>query len=262
MSDDTVAVAPIPVGPWQVSDGPAPPRRSPARVLLAGSNPLLAGELADILANAGFAIAARARDGAEAVTMAAELRPDLVLLDVAAPGALGVTAAGPISEQDIPVILMMSPSEGRLVQEAVAAGAMAWLVKPIVPASLVATAEMVLARHAEIAALRRSALQVRNRIEEHKIAERAKGLLMARHSVSESVATDWMRQTSADTGSSLAQVAAAIVEQWSSGPGAPTSSSTRRRNDTTLVTASATRPPVDLEEHRRRRPNQRGRVSP
>ena len=259
MSEDTVAAAAA-SGPVDVVESFDAIRRRPAKVLLAASDPTLAADLATILTGAGFVVTGRAGDGAQAVALASELGPDLVVLDVAVPG---LTAAGPISGQDIPVILLMEPSEGTLVQQAVAAGAMAWLVKPIVPPSLVATAEMVLARHAEKAALRRSALQVRSRIDEHKVVERAKGLLMARHHVTESVATDWMRQTAEDTGTSLARVAGAIVEQWASGTtnraGSPRG---RRRADTPAVTgAVAPPPPVDLEVQRARRlSNPPGRV--
>jgi response regulator NasT len=187
---------------------------APSRVLVAERDPVLAADLEEILTEAGFSIAGQARDGAAAVALAAELQPDLVVLDVAVPGVRGLTAAGPISDQHIPVILLMAPSEGGLVHEAVAAGAMAWLVKPVVPPSLVATAHMVLARQAEKDALRESVERVRGRIEEHKLIERAKGLLMTRHTVPESVAADWMRQTAEDTGTSLARVAEAIVAEW------------------------------------------------
>ena len=188
---------------------------APSRVLVAERDPVLAADLEDILTEAGFAVAGQARDGASAATLAAELQPDLVVLDVAVPGVRGLAAAGSISRQHIPVILLMSPSEGGLVHEAVAAGAMAWLVKPVVPPSLVATAHMVLARQAEKDALRQSVEQIRGRIEEHKVVERAKGLLMTRHTVAESVAADWMRQTAEDTGTSLARVAEAILDEWS-----------------------------------------------
>ncbi len=210
----SVAGGPGAVRDLEVAPAPKADGGTSAGVLLAESDPVLRADLADIFIRAGFAIAGQARSGEEAVQLALALRPDLVVLDVGVPGVEGLTATGPISEQQIPVILLMAPTEAGLVHEAVAAGAMAWLVKPIVPPSLVATAHMVLARHAEIAALRRSALEVRTRMEEHKLIERAKGLLMARHSVAESVAAEWMQQTAQDTDSSMARVAAAVVDEY------------------------------------------------
>ncbi len=197
---------------------PPPGGWSCATVLVAERDPVLAEDLADIFTRAGFCVIGHAGSEEHAMRLASALRPDLVVLDVAVPGVHGLTAAGPICELQIPVILLMTPSEAGLVHEAVAAGAMAWLVKPIVPPSLVATAHMVLARHAELTTLRRSASEIRTRIEEHKLIERATGLLMARHTVAESVADEWMRQTAQDTGSSIARVAAAVVDEYRSAP--------------------------------------------
>ena len=94
----------------------------------------------------------QAGDGATAVELAEQLRPDLVILDVKMPVLDGIAAAEQIAAQRIaPVVILTAFSQRDLVERARDAGAMAYLVKPFTKAHLVPAIEMAVSRFAELA---------------------------------------------------------------------------------------------------------------
>jgi DNA-binding NarL/FixJ family response regulator len=101
------------------------------RVLIVDDHPLTREALASLLEQHGFEVAGQAGDGAEAIVLAAELTPDLVLLDLTMPGMDGLTAisrirdAAPACEV---VVLTASGTEENLLA-AIRAGAAGYLLK-------------------------------------------------------------------------------------------------------------------------------------
>ena len=89
-------------------------------------------DLAEMLGEEGYDVVGQAGDGARAIELAEELRPDLVILDVKMPVLDGISAAESIAGQRIaPGIVLTAFSQRELVERARDAGAMAYLVKPL-----------------------------------------------------------------------------------------------------------------------------------
>ena len=108
-----------------------------------------------MLERAGFEVVAEARDGREAVALAAEHRPDLAVMDVKMPELDGIEAARQMLEQrQIPIVMLTAFSEAALVGRAVDAGVFGYLVKPFRESDLLPAIEAARARHAELQALR------------------------------------------------------------------------------------------------------------
>src|SRR5512144_3358729 len=106
-----------------------------------------------MLRDAGFDVVGEAGDGEEAVRLATEERPDLVVMDIKMPVLDGISAAERIAAARIaPVVLLTAFSQRELVERARDAGAMAYLVKPFTKADLVPAIEMAVSRFAEIRA--------------------------------------------------------------------------------------------------------------
>ena len=128
---------------------------APRRVLIAEDEALIRLDLAEMLSEEGFEVVGQAVDGEQAVALATELRPDLVILDVKMPKKDGIDAAGEIvAEQIAPVVILTAFSQRDLIERARDAGAMAYLVKPFSKADLLPAIELAVARYAETAALR------------------------------------------------------------------------------------------------------------
>ena len=165
-----------------------------------------------MLERAGFEVVAEARDGREAVALAAEHRPDLAVMDVKMPELDGIEAARQMLEQrQIPIVMLTAFSEAALVGRAVDAGVFGYLVKPFRESDLLPAIEAARARHAELQALRDEAGSLRDALEARKLIERAKGLLMEKDGLSEAEAFARLRGASQQTGRSLREVAEAIL---------------------------------------------------
>ena len=186
---------------------------APRRVLIAEDEALIRLDLAEMLAEEGFEVVGQAVDGEQAVQMATELRPDLVILDVKMPKKDGIEAAGEIvAEQIAPVVILTAFSQRDLIERARDAGAMAYLVKPFSKADLLPAIELAVARYAETAALRLEVADISQRLEARKIIDRAKGLLMTHQKMTEPEAFRWIQRTAMDRRTSMQAVAGAVLE--------------------------------------------------
>ena len=103
---------------------------SAATVLTVEDNPVVRADLRLVLEDAGFDVCADARDGLEAVELAREHRPDLILLDLGLPELDGIEATRRIlAERDVPIVALTGRSRG-LAEEAIAVGATSYVLKP------------------------------------------------------------------------------------------------------------------------------------
>jgi len=186
---------------------------APKRVLIAEDEALIRLDLAEMLTEEGFEVVGQAVDGEQAVAMATELNPDLVILDVKMPKKDGIEAAGEIvAEQIAPVVILTAFSQRDLIERARDAGAMAYLVKPFSKADLRPAIELAVARYAETAALRLEVADISQRLEARKIIDRAKGLLMTHQKMTEPEAFRWIQRTAMDRRTSMQAVAGAVLE--------------------------------------------------
>ena len=121
-----------------------------ARVLTVEDDPIVRADLRLILEDAGFDVVPDARDGIEAVELAREHRPDLILIDLNLPGLDGVEATRRIlSERAVPIVALTG-HRTEIVERALEAGAVAHVLKPFEEGQLVGTLAGVLAdREAE-----------------------------------------------------------------------------------------------------------------
>ncbi|HSK56389.1 MAG TPA: response regulator [Jiangellales bacterium] len=183
------------------------------RVLVAEDEALIRLDLVEMLGEEGYEVVGEAGDGATAVRLAEELRPDLVVLDVKMPVLDGISAAERIVEQRIaPVLMLTAFSQRELVERARDAGAMAYLVKPFTKADLVPAIEMAVSRHDQLAALEAEVADLGDRLETRKLVDRAKGVLQARFGLSEPDAFRWIQKAAMDKRTSMRDVARVVLD--------------------------------------------------
>jgi response regulator NasT len=185
----------------------------PMRVLVAEDEAIIRMDVVATLAEAGLNVVAEAADGEEAVKLALELEPDVVVMDIKMPKLDGISAAEKITEKKIPVVLLTAFSQADLVSRAAEAGALAYITKPFKPADLVPAIQIALARNEEIVALEQEILDLSDRLETRKLMDRAKGLLMTKMKLSEPEAFRWIQKASMDRRLSMSQVAKAVIDQ-------------------------------------------------
>jgi AmiR/NasT family two-component response regulator len=185
---------------------------APKRVLIAEDEALIRLDLREMLQEEGYEVVGEAADGEQAVTLATELIPDLVICDVKMPKMDGITAAAQIASKRIaPVVILTAFSQRDLIERARDAGAMAYLVKPFQKRDLFPAIEMATSRFAEIRALESEVTNLRERLEARKLIERAKGVLMSEHRMSEPEAFRWIQRAAMDNRTSMRAVAELVL---------------------------------------------------
>ncbi|MEV7086491.1 response regulator [Streptomyces sp. NPDC093085] len=183
------------------------------RVVIAEDEALIRLDLKEMLEEEGYSVVGEAGDGEQAVALAREHRPDLVILDVKMPVLDGISAAERIAEESIaPVLMLTAFSQRDLVERARDAGAMAYLVKPFSKSDVVPAIEMAVSRFTELRTLEREVADLTVRLETRKLVDRAKSVLQTQYGLTEPAAFRWIQKTSMDRRMSMQQVAEAVIE--------------------------------------------------
>lgn len=188
------------------------------RVLVAEDEALIRMDLVELLGDEGYDVVGQAGDGEQAVELARELQPDLVVMDVKMPRMDGITAAEKIAEERIaPVVMLTAFSQRDLVERAREAGAMAYVVKPFDASDVVPAIEIAMGRFAEIRAVEDEVADLEERLASRKAVDQAKGMLQEGLGLSEPEAFRWIQKTAMDLRISMREVAEKVIAQGKSG---------------------------------------------
>lgn len=177
-------------------------------------------DLREILEEQGFEVVGETGRGDEAVALAKQHEPDLVILDIKMPGLDGLSAAKDINvDRKSAILILTAFSQRNLIEEARDAGALAYLVKPFQQEELLPAIEVALARfaemqalEAEVAALSDDKRSLEEQLETRRWVDRAKGKLMDDRSMSESESFSFIQQTAMNRRTTMREVAKAITE--------------------------------------------------
>jgi two-component system, response regulator PdtaR len=182
------------------------------RIVIADDESIIRMDLREILENLGYDVVGEASDGRTALDLARKLQPDLVILDIKMPSMDGIEAAQHVTDEGLaPVVLLTAYSEQALIGRAKSAGVSGYLVKPFRESELMPVIELSLARFHEMKGMESQVDELREKLEARKTIERAKGMLMEVHGLSEAEAFNRMRRTSMDSRKSMRDVAEAIL---------------------------------------------------
>lgn len=187
------------------------------KVLIAEDDPVVALGLAERLRSLGHEPIGPVGDGEQAVAEAKASLPDLYLFDVEMPALDGLAAAVQLAGEGFrrPVVIVTGVDDPGLVERSIASGVSAYLTKPIETRELDAAIKLAAARHAEFEALEAEVSKAQQALEDRKLVERAKGLLMSALKLSEQDAFRRLQTTARERNLRLADVARRVVEQQS-----------------------------------------------
>ncbi|MEC7827678.1 MAG: response regulator [Actinomycetota bacterium] len=184
----------------------------PKRVVIAEDEAIIRLDLREMLEEEGYVVVGETGRGDEAVQMVQEHSPDLCVFDIKMPGMDGLAAAREVSaDRKAAVVILTAFSQRHLIEEARDAGVLSYLVKPFQREELVSAIEVALGRFEEILQLDATVRELEEKLEVRKAVDRAKGVLMDQHGLTEADAFAFVQKTAMSQRSSMLDVANRII---------------------------------------------------
>ncbi|MGK2929629.1 MAG: ANTAR domain-containing response regulator [Acidimicrobiales bacterium] len=182
------------------------------RVVIAEDEAIIRLDLKETLQEEGYDVVGETGRGDDAVELVRNLEPDLAILDIRMPGLDGLSAAREITaNQGAAVLILTAYSQRDLIEQARDAGALAYLVKPFQRSELIPAVEIALGRHREMRALHDQTQSLEDQLETRKLVDRAKGILMDSHGLTESGAFDWIQKQAMNSRLKAKDVAEKVI---------------------------------------------------
>ena len=182
------------------------------RVVIAEDEAIVRLDLKETLEEEGYEVVGETGRGDEAVKLVRELEPDLAILDIKMPGLDGLAAAREIAaDRRAAVLILTAFSQRDLIEQARDAGALAYLVKPFQKSELLPAVEVALGRFKEMQALDDEVESLQEQLETRRTVDRAKGVLMDKHGLSEADSFGFIQKTAMNERRSMRSVAEEVV---------------------------------------------------
>lgn len=185
------------------------------RILVVEDESIVRLDIAMMLEDAGYEVAAQVEDGEKAIELAYTLQPDLIIMDIKMPKLNGLKASEIISKRlNTPILILTAYSQREYIDKAKQANIMGYLVKPISEANLIPAVEIAL-KQAEMAnAFREQVTNMNRQLNERKVVEKAKGIIMEKFNLPEDAAFKKMRKISMNNQVTLENVARRIILKY------------------------------------------------
>ncbi len=181
-------------------------------VLICDDEPVIRMSLKNKLKELGFDEVMECGDGETAVKLALDRLPDIAILDISMPKKDGITVANTLrGKLKIPIIFLTAAYDQETVKQARQAGIAAFLTKPLREQDLWPAIELAFAHADEVANLKEEVEDLRESIENRKVIEKAKGVLMRTQRLSEPEAFRKLQKLAMDKRKSMRQIAEAIL---------------------------------------------------
>lgn len=150
------------------------------RVIIADDEGVIRMGLKTMVSSLGFLVVETAANGDDALEKTLRLKPDLLLLDIKMPGKDGLTVAEALAEEmPLPIIMLTAYTEKTLIERAINASVMGYLVKPITENKLGPMIEIAIERFENMRAAAQKAYKLRNQLESRELVDAAKQILVA-----------------------------------------------------------------------------------
>tara|TARA_B100000959_G_C14911521_1_gene595342 strand:- start:474 stop:1088 length:615 start_codon:yes stop_codon:yes gene_type:complete len=187
--------------------------KNPTKVLVADDELLVIQGIIGLLKTLGFEVIGPCKNGEEAVEKVQEERPDIALLDIQMPVMNGMQAAQIIfHDHDIPVVMLTAYSDDSFLRNSIAAGVFGYLLKPASSEQISAGLSVAWQRFLDHVAQRTHIVDLTQRLDDRKLIERAKWIIVKRKNISEPEAMKMLQKQSRSSRKSIANVARAVID--------------------------------------------------
>lgn len=183
------------------------------RVVVVEDETLTRIDLIEILKENGYDVVGEASDGIEAVEVCKKMQPDIVLLDIKIPYISGLKVANILKEEGFQgcVIILTAYNIAEYIQEASNTIVMGYILKPIDEPIFIERLNLIYKNYKLYSDLKKEVEETKKKLEERKIIERAKGIIMAKYSLSEDEAYKKIRDLSMQKRISMSKLAEIVI---------------------------------------------------
>ena len=182
------------------------------RIVIAEDEAIIRLDLRETLEEEGYEVVADTGRGDTAIELVRQHQPDVAIFDIKMPGMDGLDAARVVSSEKIcPVVMLTAFSQREVIEQARDAGALAYLVKPFQKTDLVPAIELAIGRFLEMKILSGERDALDEQLELRKLLDRAKGLLIDQHSLTEQAAFDFIQKMAMSKRMRMRDVAVAVL---------------------------------------------------
>ena len=182
------------------------------RVMVAEDEALTRTILRARLEKLGHQVVAEAETGVQAVDMARTAKPDVAIMDIKMPEMDGIEAARQIvSERPCAILFLTAYSEDTLVEQAGETGALAYLLKPFRKEDLGPALDTAVRRFRQIQKQHTEITELKDALESRKMIDRAKGILMDRHGLTEDEAFKRIHFQARNQNKKMREIAESII---------------------------------------------------
>lgn len=183
------------------------------RVLLVDPDPERSSPLARNLEEAGCQVVAHTGSSLDLARSVAECKPDAVIVDVDSPDRDILEGMRRLGEMEPrPIVLFSDDGDRDAIRQAIQAGVAAYVVRGVQAERVGSVIEVAIARFEAQRALVDELSELRSTLEERKVVDRAKGLLMEKRGLSERDAYALLRKMAMDKSMRLVDVGRRVIE--------------------------------------------------
>jgi len=183
------------------------------RIVVAEDEAIIRLDLVETLREEGYEVVADTGRGDTAIELVREHKPDVAIFDIKMPGQDGLEAARAVSAEKIcPVVMLTAFSQREVIEQARDAGALAYLVKPFQKTDLVPAIELAIGRFAELKLLSGERDALDEQLQLRKLLDRAKGVLIDKHLMTEQAAFDFIQKSAMSSRSRMKDVAQKVID--------------------------------------------------
>lgn len=183
------------------------------RIVVVEDETLTRIDLIEILKENGYDVVGEASDGLEAVEVCKKLNPDIVLLDIKIPYISGLKVADILKEENFKgcIIILTAYNIAEYIQKASSTIVMGYILKPIDEDTFIERIKLIYKNYKLYNDLREEVEETKRKLEERKIIERAKGIIMVKNNLSEEEAYKHMRNLSMQKRINMSKLAEIII---------------------------------------------------
>ncbi|VBB09652.1 Hypothetical protein LUCI_4950 [Lucifera butyrica] len=185
----------------------------PLSILIAEDEVLIRNDIKEVLEKAGYIVCAECGNGLQAVELAKQTAPELVILDIMMPGLDGLETAKIMHGLNIPVIMVTSYSQPKFIKRAEAVHVYGYIVKPVSEKNLLAAVRIAYARWQDLCHVNQELKATKAQLESQKVIARARSIVQERLAISAREAHTWLLREAMRQRMTLAQIAKNIIDK-------------------------------------------------